>query len=431
MEAPDKRSEGLMMRPLIALATKDLRVLPRIRMAFFFTFIWPVIVAVMFGYAFGGPQAEQPRAIAVALVDADRTDPSRAFISRLEASGNFAFTPMTREEAAAAVRGGRHAAFFVIRPGFGDRSRRMFYGPPREIEVGSDPSRKAEAGMLEGLLMKAAAEDMQRMMQDPAASNAMVTDALASLKGTNTHPQLTGFLTAFSSFLGSPEARQDGAGLARGGWQPLAIVAAPVTRERRGPANAFAITFPQGILWALIGCAMSFGLSLVSERTRGTFVRLQMSPLARWQILAGKALACAVAMATVQIILLTLAATVFGVRPSSWAVLALACAAAMVAFCGIMMLIATLGQTEQAASGTAWAILMPLSMLGGGMVPTFVMPAWMVTAGAISPIRWAILAIEGGLWRDFTVAEILLPCAILVLTGIVCFAAGAYRLGRE
>jgi ABC-2 type transport system permease protein len=419
------------MRPLMALAGKDLRILPRVRMAFFFTFVWPVVVAVMFGYAFGGPPADQPRAIPVALVDADGTDLSRAFVSRLQASGHFAFTAMTRNEAEDAVRGGRHAAFFVLRKGFGDRSRRLFYGPPREIEVGSDPSRKAEAGMLEGLLMKAAAEDMQRVMQDPAASNAVVTEALAGLRGTSAGPELTGFLTALSSFLSSPESRRGAGGSAQSGWQPLAIVAAPIARQRRGPANSFAVTFPQGILWALIGCAMSFGLSLVSERTRGTFVRLQMSPLARWQILAGKALACAVAMGAVQVMLLALAATVFGVRPSSWAILGLACAAATFAFCGIMMLIATLGQTEQAASGTAWALLMPLSLIGGGMVPTFVMPAWMVTAGMVSPIRWAILALEGGLWRDFSIAEMLVPCLVLAATGIVCFAAGAYRLGRE
>lgn len=381
------------MRPLIALAGKDLRVLPRIPMAFFFTFVWPVIVAVMFGYAFGGEPDGRTRALAVALVDEDGTEGSRAFIARLEGSGQFAFSTATRSEAEAAVRGGRQAAFFVIRPGFGERSARLFYGPPREIEVGSDPSRKAEAGMIEGLLMKAAAEDMQRAMNVPGA-------------------------------------RANGAG-EQGGWQPLAIVAAPITRERRGPANAFAITFPQGIVWALIGCAMSFGLSLVSERTRGTFVRLQMSPLARWQILAGKALACAVAMVSVQVMLLSLASIVFGVEPSSWPLLALACAAATVAFCGIMMLIATLGQTEQVASGTAWAILMPLSIFGGGMIPTFVMPAWMVSIGAISPIRWAILGLEGGLWRNFTLAEMILPMAILVITGVICFAAGAYRLRRD
>lgn len=419
------------MRPLLAVAIKELRVLPRIPMAFFFTFIWPVIVAVMFGYAFSGPSGDTPRAMAVALVDEDATEESRAFVERLTASGHFRFTPTTRAEAETAVRNGRQAAYFVIRPGFGERSSRLFYGPPREIEVGSDPSRQAEAGMIEGLLQQAAATDMQRMMRDTTASSKMLDEALADL-GQQGHapPELTGFLGALRTFVGSPAAQDTAAGGAAD-WQPLKIVEAPVTRQRRGPENAFAITFPQGILWALIGCAMSFGLSLVSERTRGTFVRLRMSPLSYAQILGGKALACAVAMVIVQTILLTLAAAVFGITPSSWPLLVLACASATVAFCGIMMLIATLGKTEQAASGTAWAILMPLSMLGGGMVPSFVMPAWMAQVGVVSPIRWAILAVEGGLWREFTAAEMVLPCAVLVITGLAAGAIGARRLRAE
>src|SRR5512139_2580454 len=146
------------MRATLALAVKDLRVLPRIRMAFFFTVFWPVIVAVMFGFAFGGPGDGGASAIAVALVDEDATDASRAFVKRLEDSGHFTFEPMGRADAEAAVRRGQRAAYFVIRRGFGERSARMFYGEPREIEVGADPARKAEAGMIEGLLMQAAAE---------------------------------------------------------------------------------------------------------------------------------------------------------------------------------------------------------------------------------------------------------------------------------
>ena len=182
------------------------------------------------------------------------------------------------------------------------------------------------------------------------------------------------------------------------------VTAAAVVRERRGPANAFEVTFPQGVLWGLIGCVMSFGLSLVSERTHGTLLRLAMAPLSRAQILAGKAAACFVAMLAVQALLYALGVVAFGIRPSSWAMLALGSLCASVAFCGFMMLVAT-GPTEQAASGTAWAILMPMSLVGGGMVPQFVMPAWMSTAGTVSPVRWAILAIEGGLWRKFTLAE--------------------------
>lgn len=417
------------MRSMLALAVKDLRVLPRIRMAIFFTLLWPVIVAVMFGLAFRGPADGGSAAIAVALVDEDATDQSRAFVKRLEDSGHFTFHAMGRTEAADAVRRGEWAAYFVIKPGFGEKSARLFYGSPREIEVGADPSRKAEAGMIEGLLMQAAAQDMQRVLADPDASTEMADRALADLRrDPAAPPELNRFLGELKQFVGSPAGRAGPAGSGSAPWQPLTVTAAPVTRERRGPANAFDVTFPQGVLWGLIGCAMSFGLSLVAERTRGTLTRLQMSPLSRAQILGGKALACFTAMLGVQVMLYALGVAFFGVRPTSWLLLGLASLSATVAFCGLMMLVATLGQTEQAASGTAWAILMPLSMVGGGMIPQFIMPAWMNAVGNLSPIKWAIRAIEGALWRGFTPAEMLVPCGILVAVGAVCFALGTRRL---
>ena len=108
--------------------------------------------------------------------------------------------------------------------------------------------------------------------------------------------------------------------------------------------------------------------------------------------------------------------------------LALAGLSAAICFVGFMMLVASLGKTEQTASGAAWAILMPLSMIGGAMVPTFVMPAWVQSVGFISPIRWAMLAIEGGVWRNFSLAEMAMPCAILITIGIACFAVGTRGL---
>jgi ABC-2 type transport system permease protein len=133
-------------------------------------------------------------------------------------------------------------------------------------------------------------------------------------------------------------------------------------------------------------------------------------------------------MIAVQALLYTIGYAFFGVRPSSWPLLAVASLSATVAFCGLMMLVATLGRTEQAASGTAWAILMPLSMVGGGMIPQFIMPPWMSAVGSVSPVKWAIRAIEGALWRGFTPAEMLLPCGLLLLVGLACFAVGTRRL---
>ena len=55
----------------------------------------------------------------------------------------------------------------------------------------------------------------------------------------------------------------------------------------------------------------------------------------------------------------------------------------------------------------------------------------MATLGAISPVKWAIRAIEGGLWRQFTPAEMAGPCAFLLAFGAVCFAIGTRRLTAD
>ena len=61
---------------------------------------------------------------------------------------------------------------------------------------------------------------------------------------------------------------------------------------QRGPRSTFEFTFPQGVIWGLIGCIMSFAVGLVVERTHGTLVRLQIAPLTRAAVLAGKGLGC-------------------------------------------------------------------------------------------------------------------------------------------
>lgn len=46
-------------------------------------------------------------------------------------------------------------------------------------------------------------------------------------------------------------------------------------------------------------------------------------------------------------------------------------------------------------------------------------------------MKWAVLAVEGAIWRGFTLREMLLPCGILAATGIVFFAAAAANLSRS
>jgi len=412
------------MNKVIALALKDVRLMLRNKGRLFFTFIWPIIVTVLFGTAFGGSGNGEQGKVKIAVVDDDQSEGSRAFTKSIEAS--FELTPMARADAENAVRRGQQTGFIALTKGFGAASGRMFYGPPKEIELGVDPARRAEAGMIEGLLMKHAAEDMQKMFNDPNASARMVDQALGDMQGAPAGQvaPVQRFLGELKAFVNTPQAQ---APSQQAQWQPLKVIAKDVRRERRGPDNAFEITFPQGVIWGLIGCMMTFGISMVTERTHGTLVRLRMAPLTRAQILGGKALSCFTSIMFVEGMLLVLAWN-FGVRPSSFPLLALAGVSAAICFVGFMMLIAGLGKTEETAAGAAWAILMPLSMFGGAMIPTFVMPQWMQTIGYVSPIRWAMLAIEGGVWRNFSIGEMVMPCAILITMGLVCFALGTKGL---
>ncbi len=423
------------MRPILALAMKDLRLLVRDRGHLFFAFAWPLIVAIFFGMLFGGPR-EGAASISVAVVDEDASEGSRALVDRLGKADGLKLTPLGRDEALAAVRRGAHAGAVIVPKGYGDAAARPFYGTSPKVELAMDPSRRAEAAMLEGMLMGAGTQGLERLFSDSDYSKGVVDRALAEVKGTSEpiagRDDLTRFLGELRSFVDSPAVQpQQGAGAGTAAaWQPLTIARTDVAVQRKGPRNAFMITFPQGVLWGVIGCAFGFALSLVLERSRGTLTRLQMSPLSRSHVLAGKALACFTTILVVQVLLFAVAYAFLDVVPGSWPLLAVAGVCLAVAFVGMMMVISVLGRTEQTVGGVAWALLLPLSMLGGGMIPLFAMPAWMLPLSNVSPVKWGILALEGALWRGFTPAEMLLPCAVLIGVGVAGFSLGA-RLFRD
>ena len=231
------------------------------------------------------------------------------------------------------------------------------------------------------------------------------------------------FLSELETFLEKRPARAGGTG----GFHPIAVQTMPIAAHHTRPPERVRVQLPAGDPVGNHRLRRD-----VRGRSRGRAERGHARAAARCPPdphprPAGKALACFVAILAVEALLLLVGAVAFGVRPASPGLLTAACLAVAVAFVGLMMLISTLGQTERSASGAGWAILLVLSMLGGGMVPLFVMPAWMATASHLSPVKWAVLALEGALWRGFTVADMALPCAILLVVGLVTFAFGARR----
>jgi ABC-2 type transport system permease protein len=425
------------MGEIFALAIKDLRVISHDKAAVFFLFFFPIAIAIFFGTIFGGA-GEGPRQMTIAIVDQDDTAASRAFVESLGSEEGIVLDPKTEEEARTAVRRGWVGAYILLPEGYGEAEFDMFRAEGPGISMGIDPSRQAEGAMIKGLLMKHNFVAMQERFRDRSKLREMFDGyiAEAEAEGDEQSAQWVPFLRLMGqAFENMPEwdeaeeeQQQEAAeeeGEEYGFSFGAEVETEEIAQQRDGPRSSYETSFPQGMLWALLTSAAAFGLSLVTERTRGTLVRLRITPLTRAHILAGKGLACFMAMISVTLTLSVVGVLAFGIRPSSYLHLAMAVLCGCICFVGMMMFVSVLGKTEQSAGGFGWAIMITMGMIGGASIPLFFMPPWLQKVSTISPVRWAALALEGSLWRGFSFTEMLLPCGVLVGIGVGFFCIGA------
>lgn len=429
------------------LAAKDIRLLTRDRVALFFTLVFPLLFGVLFGAVFSGSATGQgPRSLPVAIADLDRSEDSRAVIGQLGRDARIeALAVETRDAATELVRTGKAEAYFVFPAGFGDAAAMPFAGQPMRLEIGSAPNGRATRGLLTGVATRALYEHVQAGMLDAERSRAMIRQGRSMLReAEGMEPgqrlALQGLLAAADRVaMSTPTGGGDGAGMGAGadegggaGFDLIDIEEVEVTaRDDAVTVSSYAISFPQAMLWGVMGCAAVFGVSLVGERTGGTLTRLRVAPIGRWHIVLGKAVACLAMTLLVCVVMLAVAWLGFGVRPVAPATLVVAVLAVAFCFVGVMMLLSVVARTEAAASGIGWACLLTLAMIGGGAIPLAFMPPWLRQVGHVSPVKWGIVAIEGGLWRGLSAGEMLLPVGLLLGIGLGTFAIGAAIFARR
>ena len=373
---------------------------------------------------------------------------SRKFIESLKKNEAVSIELANLEWARDGVRKGSRIGLVVLPKGFGDTAGILWSTPP-QIQLGIDPSRLAEAGMIQGFVMEAMGSLVGERFRQPKQFKPLIEDAKKQLDSDYEVNPLTRRLmsnyfqsleTLMDSMAGIQVAEDSELSLKTGGnFQFADIQSLDISREIDPNSQAgqlqklrsrWDISFPQAMMWGVLGCVAGFSISVARERTLGTMVRLQLAPLSRFQILAGKALACFIAVIGV-IGMLTLLGMGLGMRPANFMALAVAAISIACCFVGIMMTLAVLGKTEQSVSGIGWAANMVMAMLGGAMIPVMFMPAFLQSASVVSPITWSILAIEGAIWRQYTMAEMVFPCLILIGIGATGFVIGTQVLSRK
>ncbi|UCC97954.1 MAG: ABC transporter permease [Phycisphaerales bacterium] len=420
-----------MIRALL-LAVKDIKVILADRGNIFWVFGFPVIFALFFGAIYSG-MGEGPSGMKIAIVDEDGSEFSNAYVSELEANDSLTVFRLERAEAIDRVRRGKVTAAVMIKSGFGDGFGALFDSSDPKLEIAADPAQKMASGYLQGLLAKAQFEALSSRFADRSWMRGQIDGWREDVSGAPglEKKEADLFLSFFDSLdtLLEDVNDEDLQMPMEGGI--LNISTLDVEEQREGPATAFQIIFPQAMIWAILGCTATFAVSIVKERTEGTFDRLRIGPLGRSHILAGKGLACFATCCCVMCIQWLGARLIFKTPIDNPLLLIFAATCAILCFAGLLMFVSTLGRTEQSVGGAAWAMLMIMAMIGGGMMPLFFMPEWLRSVSNISPVKWGIYAIEGAIWRHFTLAEMLGPCLILLAIGLTFFALGVLTLRRQ
>ena len=426
------------MSILFTLAVKDLRVLFREKTSIFWVLGFPLIIALFFGTIFSGGGGEVS-GMKIAVIDEDRSDYSKAYIEEISGLSALRVSQMSRDSAETKVRQGKLSAVVTFKKGFGE-SLGMFSDDPL-MEIGIDPARKMTAGYLQGLLIRSHFELLQKRYKsfdtwrgdlDSLIARIETWDADEATKSSA--QKIVSSLKDFTYLIeGDSSTASDSADTAKSDEQfslfPMKMTS--ITNDDIGPRSSFEITFPSSLLWALIGISAAFAVSIVKERTAGTFLRLRIAPISRTHILVGKGLAAFLASISACIILLGIGNVAFGVRLDDPVILAIGIISTAFCFVGVSMLISVLGKTEESVGGAAWGILMVAAMTGGGMIPVMFMPSWLLTVSHASPVKWGILAIEGGVWRNFSYTEMMLPVGVLICIGAVSFIVGTTILSKR
>ena len=349
---------------LLHLMRKEALELRRDPRLFGIVLLAPIIQLTMLGYAATTDVADVP----LVVVDLDRSVHSRALVSRFDASRNFVIVDSLPSIAGIGeyLDSGRAWMALSIPRGYGASVRT---GRPAVVQVvadGTDANSTNVAVGYAGTLVAAYGRE------------------LAAARGlASAEPQIGADVRVWFN----PELE---------------------SRDFMVP----------GIL-ALLLLAVTTNLSsmaIVREREIGTLEQLNVTPLARWELIAGKLLPYA-ALGMLNVLLVVTVAVFWFEVPfrGSVGLLMLMSLVYLMTTLGIGLFVSTISNTQQQAMITSsFFFLLPMVFLSGFIFPIENMPAAVQTVTYLVPVRYFLVILRGIFLKGIGL-DVLWPHALALL----------------
>jgi ABC-2 type transport system permease protein len=333
------------MKRLLHVMRKEFLELRQDPRLFGIVIIAPILQLTMLGYA----ATTDVRNVPVLVVDLDRSVASRELISRFDASQNFAVVASgsSVEEIDGYLDRGLAWMALAIPAGYGERVRN---GSPATVQVIAD------------------------------GTDANSTNVALGYAGS--------LVAAYSRALGAADGRTSSV--------PLVSVEVRVWFNPQLESRDFMIPGILALLLLVVTTNLS-SMAIVREKELGTLEQLNVTPIARWELIGGKLLPYAI-IGMLDVLLVVAVAVGWFEVPllGSFALLFAMCVIYLLTTLGLGLFVSTISATQQQAMMTSsFFFLLPMVFLSGFVFPIENMPAVVQPVTYLIPLRYFLVILRG------------------------------------
>jgi ABC-2 type transport system permease protein len=414
----------------LSVAWKDLQILFKDRGTVIQLFLLPLLFIVITSGALTAMTADQAQGdtrIPLPVVDLDRGEAARALLQGLDAAGGVQVQLYDRVEATALLDENKLDQVLTIPAGFTDD---LAQNRTATLRLVSHPNASAERS-----------ERLRLVVEGVARGMALEAQILASLRqmGEMLADAPPEYQEAFAVERTQAQARSQ---FDRASSQPLvAVRQRSPTAEGEEEAEA-----PSANLLAVPGYAVLFvfltaqatASSIYQEKKVGSFRRLLAAPISKASLLAGKMMPnflIALVQTAVIFAFGAFGLRLLGLTPVSLGrdPLALALVVVLMALCSsaLGLVIAAIARTENQIGGVSQLMLWVMAIVGGSIVPAFILEMMLGPLPRIVPHYWANRALDNVMIRGLTLSGVTTEVAALLGFTVLFFVIGLWRFEFE
>ena len=376
---------------MFEIARKDLQLFFADKRGMLLTFAVPIALITLFAFAFGGAgQSDGPSPTKLVIVDLDNTKESKVLITTLDSLDEFQVQTTSADSAEEMVMKGNRAAVLFLVKGLEDSL--LNNGQPSfelKYDAGEGPQVAILGGALYGRLNEILAS---RKSETPSAQSSVSPDSATS---------------AILAMVAAKNAKNG-----------VAIKETPLVREKENAAGLVHAVAGTAIMMLLFSVT-AMGTAMLDEKQEGTLKKLLLSPIKPSSVLFGKMISVNIISMMQLVVMFIYGWIVFGLdimhHIPSLMIMIVSTAFACSAF-GVFLV--SFAKSKAQVSGMSTLIILTMSAIGGSMIPSFVMPAFMQKLSVFSVNYWGIQGFYDVFWRDLAFSDPTFLTRVAVLIGI-------------